>query len=153
MVYAAEHLASHQTHGVAIYPNWHESKRKMGFAVPGSREMRVRGLADSIVAQEFHSSAVAPELEAHPLPIVKLDSRVDTVSTAFFCCGVSLFFVEQGPKYIRKQWFFVDGVRLSQIGFVATGALSTWMWLSFRVPHMTGSLRFSSLTAASSVRM
>jgi hypothetical protein len=37
---------------------------------------------------------------------------------------VSLFYEEQGPKYIGEQYFFVDGVRLPQIGFVATGALS-----------------------------
>jgi hypothetical protein len=48
----------------------------------------------------------------------------------YFCCGVSLFFVEQGPKYIRKQCLFVDDVRLSQIGFVATGALSRG-WSSY----------------------
>jgi hypothetical protein len=35
---------------------------------------------------------------------------------------VPLVFVEQGPEYNRKQCFFVDVVRLSQIGFVASGA-------------------------------
>jgi hypothetical protein len=47
----------------------------------------------------------------------------DRIDGLYFA-AISLFFVEQGPKHIRKQCFFVDGVRLSQIGFVVTGALS-----------------------------
>jgi hypothetical protein len=62
--------------------------------------------------REFVTGKEIPRIVAH------------TVSTVFLCCGVPLFFVEQGPKYIRKQCFFVDGVRLSQIGFVAAGALT-----------------------------
>jgi hypothetical protein len=61
--------------------------------------------------------------------------------------------VKQGPNYIQKQYFLVGGVRLSQIGFVATGALCTLMWLTPGVAHSTGALRFTSLTDAVSVRM
>jgi hypothetical protein len=39
----------------------------------------------------------------------------------FFCCGVSLFFVEQGPKYIRKQCFLSTVSVCLRLGLLPQG--------------------------------
>jgi hypothetical protein len=75
--------------------------------------------------------------------------RIDGVFfAAEFLCSLR----NRDQNTFENSVLFVDGVLLLQIGFVATG-LQQGLWLSSRVARSTGSLRFSSPTAAVSVRM
>jgi hypothetical protein len=64
-----------------------------------------------------------------------------------------MFFVEQGLKYIPKQAILLTVSVCRRLGLLPQVSQQQGLWLSSETALLTGSLRFSSQTAAASGRM